>query len=364
MNNNLSNSVDCMIRAKDGNVGKVEQFYFDDLTWIIRYMTVKAVRELPGHNYLIPVAALGKPDWEKRVIPVNCTIAQMRSSPNINSDAPISHQHEIELQQHYAWPGYWGGNFYVPPGYETATFPANDTESAVETPLVGMRKVDPHLRSTRDITGCQVLAKEGNMGQVDDFVFDDETWGIRYLLVGTRNWRPNRHILVSPQWIRQVNWTDKKVFVDFSRDAIKKSPKFDPTKPVSLDYEGKLREHLKKPEVKEWIVFKFHAPPGTKIYVAGTFNNWDSTSIKLGHHGKGTYTAMILLSPGKYEYKFIVNGEWRNGPEGSEQVPNAFGTTNSTLVVGHPTTHEVHPHTFARLPDSESHRLWSVAVGG
>ena len=141
-----------------------------------------------------------------------------------------------------------------------------------------------------------------------------------------------------------------------------KRPKFDPAKPVSPDDEGKRRGHMRNTEVTEWVVFHFHAPPGAEIYVAGTFNNWDAAAIHLGDDGKGTYTAAVLLPLGRYEYKFIVNGDWRNGPDGGEQVPNAFGTTNNVLVVGR-TAHNVHLHTFARLPESDR-LLWSTPMGG
>jgi hypothetical protein len=364
MNRSLNNWVDGIVRANDGDVGTVEQFYFDDLTWIIRYLVVNTEGRRPGRNVLISLAALGKPDWKKRVFPVNLTLAQVHSSPNTNIDEPVSRQHEVELHKHYAWPVYWSGGFYVTPGYGMAKVPASDADTAAETPSSGVRKVDPQLRSTREVTGCIVHATDGNIGHVEDFLVDDEAWVIRFFVVNTRNWLPNRRVLVSPQWIKRASWTGKKVFVDLSRDAIKKSPKFDPSKPVGLDYEGKLFSHLQKTEVTEWVLFKFHAPPKTKVNVAGTFNNWDPTAIKLGVNSRGTYTAMVLLPLGRYEYKFIVNGDWRNGPDCCEQVPNAFGTTNSVLVVARTTAHKAHLHTFSRPLVSQDRLNWSTPMGG
>jgi hypothetical protein len=364
MNHSLSKWVDCIVRANDGDVGTVEQFYFDDLTWIIRYMVVNTGGRPPCRHVLISMAALGKPNWEKRVLPVNLTLAQVHSSPKTDIDQPVSRQHEVELHEHYAWPVYWGGGFYVTPGYGIPDVPVGDAETAAEMPSSGVRKVNPHLRGTRDVTGCVVHATDGNIGHVEDFLVDDEAWIIHYLVVNTRNWLPDRQVLVSPQWISRMSWTDKKIFVDLARDAVKKSPAFDPSKPVSPDYEGKLLAHLQKAEVTEWVLFKFHASPKAKVYVAGTFNNWDPTAIKLGDNSNGTYTAMVLLPPGRCEYKFIVNGAWHNGPEGREQVPNAFGTTNSVLVVGRTTDHNVHLHTFSRPPVSQGRLNWSTPMGG
>ena len=241
--------------------------------------------------------------------------------------------------------------------------PSNNVKMA-EKPSSGICKVDPHLRSTLDITGCRVHATDGNIGHVEDFIVDDKTWGIRYLVVNTWNWLPDRRVLVSPQWITRMNWADKKAFVDLSRDAVRKSPKFEPSKPISLDFEGKLLGHLEKPEFKEWVIFNFRAPPGVEVCVAGTFNNWDPTSIRLRGNSKGTYTATVLLPPGQYEHKFIVNGDWRNDPECSEQVPNAFGTTNSVLVVSRASAHSGHLHTFPQSPVTFERPMWSTLSEG
>lgn len=364
MNFNLSNSIDCTVRATDGDVGMVGQFYFDDLTWIMRYMSVKLKGGHPGRTVLIPLEALGIPDWEHRVIPVNRTMTQIFDSPTTDVDEPVPRQHEIDLYKYYAWPSYWAGNFYIPLGNEFAPYPTQSAETEEETSPTGMRKLEPNLRSTRDVVGCHIHVTDGSIGVVEDFLIDEKLWAIRYFVINVKSWLENRKILVSPNWITKVNWIEKKIFVDLLREAVKKSPHYDPSKPISLAYEGKLRDHLQKPEGKEWVLFKFHAPPKTKVYVAGTFNNWNPTAIKLGYHGKGTYSAMVLLPIGIFEYKFIVNGVWRNNPDCHDLVPNAFGSMNSRLVVSRTKVHEIHPHTFSRMPDSESHRLWSSSVNG
>jgi len=156
----------------------------------------------------------------------------------------------------------------------------------------------------------------------------------------------------------------KNVLSELSPDEIKRSPKYDPSQPVTQNNEGKRNNQYQKPEFKEWVLFKFHAAPRSKVYIAGDFNNWDPTALKLGYHGKGVYSAIVLLPLGTYEYKFTVNGEWCNGQDCNDQVTNAFGTMNNRLIVERKMTHNGHPHTFSRLPESESHRLWSAPTGG
>src|SRR5262249_56338846 len=90
---------------------------------------------------------------------------------------------------------------------------------------------DPNLRSARDVTGYYIQATDGDLGHVEDFLVDDETWAIRYCIVDTRNWLPGRKVLVSPEWIQRVSWEDSKVYVDLSKRHIKSPPHLHPTVP-------------------------------------------------------------------------------------------------------------------------------------
>jgi hypothetical protein len=85
---------------------------------------------------------------------------------------------------------------------------------------------DRHLRSTNEVTGYNLLALDGEIGHVDDFIVDDETWAIRYLVVATRNWWPGKKVLISPKWIENVSWEEREVAIGLSRDAIKAAPEY------------------------------------------------------------------------------------------------------------------------------------------
>jgi hypothetical protein len=116
-------------------------------------------------------------------------------------------------------------------------------------------------------------------------------------------------------------------------------------------------------ENTEWVVFRFHASPGAQVHVAGSFNGWDATAIKLDDDGHGTYSTTMHLPLGRYEYKFVVNGDWCNGPDIHERVPNVFGTTNSVVVVSRADTHHAHLHTFARTSDHHEQMLVGAMAG-
>ena len=81
-----------------------------------------------------------------------------------------------------------------------------------------------------------------------DFLADDG-WNIRFLVVDTGIWLPGRKVLVSPHWIEDVNWETAEVYTDLTREAIKLSPAYDPSKPVGEDYESALYDHYGRPKL-------------------------------------------------------------------------------------------------------------------
>jgi len=241
------------IHATDGELGKVDEFFFEDQSWTIRYLVVETGGWLSGRKVLISPVALGRPDWESRRFPVNLTMEQVQNSPDIDTEKPVSRQHEVELHGYYGWPSYWAGSPYAfggcgyGAGYGMgAVFPVA-FEKEPEKPA-GSGQGDPHLRSTREITGYHIHALDGEIGHVEDFIVNDETWVISYFVVDTRNWLPGKRVLVSTQWITDVSWDNREVVVDLTREFVKNSPKFDPDQPVSLDYEKQLHNHYGRPE--------------------------------------------------------------------------------------------------------------------
>jgi hypothetical protein len=106
---------------------------------------------------------------------------------------------------------------------------------------------DPHLRSTREVIGYHIQARDGEIGHVDDFIVDDENWIIRYLIVDTRNWLPGRKVLVAPAWVEEINWVERKIQIDLSRNTIKNSPEFDPRTPINREYENQLYDYYGRP---------------------------------------------------------------------------------------------------------------------
>jgi sporulation protein YlmC with PRC-barrel domain len=244
MQHSIGSIIGYAIRATDGDLGKVDEFYFDDETWTTRYIVVETGNWLSGRKVLISPVAFGKLESESRTILVNLTCAQVSSSPDIDTQRPIYRQHEAELNEHYQWPwrGGYGGTFGTTP----LPLSGDDLFAEQEDSASGRRE-DPHLRSSRQVTGYHIHAADGEIGHVEDFIIDDENWAIRLLVVDTRNWLPGKKVLLSPHWINRVEWADSSVHFDLTRESIKNSPEFDPAKTVYRDYEADLCDHYGRP---------------------------------------------------------------------------------------------------------------------
>ena len=82
------------------------------------------------------------------------------------------------------------------------------------------------------------------------------------------------------------------------------------------------------------VTFTLAADAGSEVYVAGDFNGWDPAGKKLADKkGNGVYSAVVMLAPGEYEYKFVINGTWCVDPNCKEWRQNSLGTLNSVLRV-------------------------------
>ena len=235
-----------VIRAMDGELGTVYQLYFDDETWVIRYLTVE-LGWLGGRRVLISPLSVTHVDWIDKRLDVALTKSQVENSPNIDTDKPVSRQHEIAYSGYYGYPYYWGGAFLGGPANYPGGVGMPYKPSTEPTPARIGKDTDSHLRSTKAVTGYHIEATDGEIGHVGAFIVDDAAWAIRYIEVATKNWWPGKKVLVSPAWIERMSWEDSKVYVGLSREAIKSAPEFVDFTRITREYEDQLYSHYGKP---------------------------------------------------------------------------------------------------------------------
>ena len=157
---------------------------------------------------LVSPIAFRSVDWDRETLTSRLVARQqVEQSPSIATDQPVSRQQEEEYSRYYGYPyywdelGLWGADMYPRMAYLSAVDSTYGATATEEQPTS-----DPHLRSAREVTGYAIQARDGDLGHVEDFIVDDESWVLRYMVVDTRNWWPGKHVLVSPRWIESVRW--------------------------------------------------------------------------------------------------------------------------------------------------------------
>jgi uncharacterized protein YrrD len=222
------------IRATDGTIGHVKDFYFDDQAWVIRYLVVDTGTWLSSRKVLISPIAIGRPDWAEQVLPVSITKEQVKNSPDVDTDKPVSRQHEIDYFGYYGYPFYWGGagiwggglypDMMMPDYVGFESTPQGEDQEGEGAHAAQHQHDDPHLRSCKAVMDYHIEATDGDIGHVQGMLVDEETWAIQYLIVNTSNWWLGHQVLIAPQWIKDVSWSDATVSLNLTRQAVKEAP--------------------------------------------------------------------------------------------------------------------------------------------
>ena len=247
MKRSIKNLIGFTLGASDGEIGKVKELYFDDETWTIRYLIVDTGNWLSGRLVLISPEALLLPDWENKTVPVNLTKEQIANSPDINTDVPVSRQEEIRLYKHYPWAAYWGPGFYgvnAPADVINLGINVLITESQAQQQVDETEEAhDKHLRSTAKVIGYTIHATDGKIGDVEDFLVDDITWKIDFMVIDTGHWFPGKKVLITPNRIINIDWKTSTVFINASVDHVKSSPAYDATQEMTEVYTMAHHDH-------------------------------------------------------------------------------------------------------------------------
>lgn len=218
MNDRMQRTINSLIgwrmEAANGEVGKVDDFYFDDDSWVIRYLVLETDSWLSGRKVLIAPAALIQIRDKEAIFRVNLTQDQIRFSPGIDTNKPVSRQQEIELYGHYAWKGYWDSGFY-----------AGGLGLAVDALPEGRQRLgaDLHLRSALYVSGFHVHGTDGELGRICNFVLDDQTWKLLNLVVNTGILPEGKKVLVPVDHIIQMRWSDSEVYLRETKADIESS---------------------------------------------------------------------------------------------------------------------------------------------
>lgn len=243
-----------VIRAIDGDIGHVTDFYFDDQAWVVRYLVVETGSWLSSRKVLISPMSIGEPDWRGKAFPVSLTREQIKNSPDIDTEKPVSRQHEQEFLRHYAYPFYWiGTGLWGDQAHPSQAMPEFVSTPEVVVPQADSVLSDPpepsshpddsHLRSCNVVSGYRLHAEDGEIGQVQDLMVDDEAWAIRYLVVSTGYWQIGHQALVTPASIAAIDWFDGIVQLNLAGAQMEDAPSHDPAELIDRTHEKRIHSH-------------------------------------------------------------------------------------------------------------------------
>jgi hypothetical protein len=141
---------------------------------------------------------------------------------------------------YYGWDPEWGGGGYF------AGYPASlhGEAEVLDRPgseyRAGLGGGDPNLRSMAAIKGYDIEATDGAIGHIENFIIDNVTWAVRYLIIDTKNWWFGQHVLISPFAVRNINWTKQNVLLDVSCERVSRSPPWKPLDMIDKSYQARL----------------------------------------------------------------------------------------------------------------------------
>lgn len=243
--NSVSQFNGSKIMASDGEIGHVKEVYFDDRAWVIRYLVLDTGGWLAGREVLISPYSVQQPLGSGKIIDLSLTKQQIEESPTIDTQLPVSHQHERDFLRYYTYPEYWaGGDLWGASALPLLAPPLLDPANPeIERELrdQDVNAENHRLRSSDAVAGYDIQAADDSIGHVKDFIFDDESWAVRYLVVDTRNWWPGgKKVLLATKWIERIDWVSQTVHTTLTREQVKNSPEYDESAAMSRDYEKKL----------------------------------------------------------------------------------------------------------------------------
>lgn len=197
---NSSEIIGYTIGASDGQLGRVTDFLFDDETWLVRWLIIDTGSWLSGRKVLLPPSVLGHFSAIGDQFSVRLTKQQVKESPGVETDLPVSRQMETNTYHYYGWNPYWSSGLYMggyawgADGLSPVPYYGESLRRAEEIAAEEQLHSDLHLRSVKAVTGYHIHASDGEIGHVADFLVEDADWGIHYLVVDTKNWWPGRKI--------------------------------------------------------------------------------------------------------------------------------------------------------------------------
>ncbi len=203
------------IHAADGPIGVLDDFYFDDSLWVLRYFVVDVGGFLRRRRVLLSPVAVTGIDPATRAVSFKHSIDQIKNSPDIDTDKPVYRQMEEQLVNYYQWVPHWTPQHDLP-------------EPATEPTPTG----DTHLRSLNNVRTYTVMAFDGRAGSIEDFILDADDWRLPLVVLDTTHYLSKGHVVIPSTHVKAIRVEDEEISIGLYKADVEASPVFDPTRPL------------------------------------------------------------------------------------------------------------------------------------
>jgi hypothetical protein len=176
---------------------------------MIHYLVVDVGTWFKRRDVVLPIAAVGSPDWARKTFHTHLTQEQVGNSPDVDTEKPVSRQQAIAMKEYFGKLTSWvstqfEGGAQIPTGRK---YPVHTKEN-------------PHHRSAWDLLGYEVWSTDGEIGHLEGLIMDEASWHLGYLDVKAGDWLHSRSMLIPTRWVKSISWADLRINLHHSRDGI------------------------------------------------------------------------------------------------------------------------------------------------
>lgn len=219
------------LSALNGEIGRVKDFYFEDRSWVVRYVVVDAGDWVPERQILLSPHAFCSIPQSGDLLLVNLTRKQIENSPAVGMHKPVSRQYEEDYYRYYGLPFYWQGAGLWGGGISPILeLPENSVPGLLFVENERLPDTEQEqLRSTLALEGYQIRASDGDMGHLMDFMMDCSSWAIDRLVVKTGHWPMSSEVRIPVDGVERISYEDSEIRVHLTRQEVQDSPPHHPT---------------------------------------------------------------------------------------------------------------------------------------
>ena len=224
----------------DGAIGRVEDLQIDDRRWIVSDIVVGVGHWLMNWLVIVKPASVVGIDETRRSLRLALTSDEVLHAPGLVTHPSVSQQHHVPPYEYLGLPLMVGELEGVDQGLAGALLQRGQ----------GVARIDPHLRSMRELAHYRIEADGKAAGFVEDWILEAGDWRVRYAVVRVPVASSRRHVLLPVEWLGPISWTARAVYAGLTADIITQAPDYCPGHLPDPDYEARLAGWYQEPVVE------------------------------------------------------------------------------------------------------------------